>query len=71
MASASQQAAGQAAQRAEERLKALVLGADYSEKNWYYVDPQVCSTMCLMQSALHPGCHAVLFDVLLMLLPSL
>ena len=54
-ASASQQAAGQAAQRAEERLKALVLGADYSEKNWYYVDPQVCCNMCLMQSARHAG----------------
>ncbi len=40
-AAASQQITSEAAQRAEERLKELVLGADYSEKNWFYVDPQV------------------------------
>lgn len=39
-AAAPQQAAGQAAQHAEERLRELVIGADYSEKDWYYVDPQ-------------------------------
>ena len=58
-------------QRAAERLKALVLGADYSEKNWYYVDPQVCCNRCLMHSALHPNLYGVLFDVLLMLTHSL
>ncbi len=40
-AAAHQQAAGQAVQQAEERLRDLVLGADYSERDWYYVDPQV------------------------------
>lgn len=40
-AAASQQITSEAAQRAEQRLKELVLGADYSEKNWFYVDPQV------------------------------
>ena len=45
-AAAPRQAAGQAAQQAEERLRALVIGADYSEKDWYYVDPQVIHPYC-------------------------
>lgn len=43
---APRQAAGQAAQQAEERLRELVMGADYSEKDWYYVDPQVNCGHC-------------------------
>ena len=38
---ASQQAAGQVAKRAEERLRELLMDSDYNEKNWCYVDPQV------------------------------
>ena len=45
-AAAPQQAAGQAAQHAGERLRELVIGADYSEKDWYYVDPQVIHLYC-------------------------
>ncbi len=41
VAAAQQQTAGRAVQQAEERLRELVLGADYTEKDWYYVDPQV------------------------------
>ena len=40
---ASQQAAGQVAKRAEERLRELLMDSDYNEKNWCYVDPQVSS----------------------------
>ena len=49
-AAAARQAAGQAAQQAKERLRELVMGADYSEKDWYYVDPQVICGHC----QLHP-----------------
>lgn len=42
-AAAFQQASSHA-QRAEERLRALVMGADYSDKDWFYVDPQVRCT---------------------------
>ena len=45
-AAARQQAAVRAVQQAEERLRELVLGADYSEKDWYYVDPQVIHRRC-------------------------